>query len=90
MPRAYTSSMEESLMTGRHLEAVTLTVANADPNLLPWMIRYAYERGASLGQILLAIEAGYCLNTEPSAYPSDAWATAHEWAWISRRIPLSR
>ncbi len=77
-------------MTGRDLEAVTLTVANDDVFLLPCMIRRAYDGGATLFQILLAIEAGCCLTTEPSCCPSAGWAAAHEWAWISRRIPPLR
>jgi hypothetical protein len=77
-------------MNDRHLEAVILTVTNADPYLLPWMIRHAYEHGATLPQVLLAIDAGYCLSTEDYLYPPEVWATAHEWAWISRRLPPSR
>ena len=77
-------------MTGRHLEAVTLTVANAGPVLLSRMVRRAYEGGSTLLQVLLAIDAGYCLNSEPSCCPAIAWATAHEWAWINRRTPTSR
>jgi hypothetical protein len=74
-------------MTGRHLEAITLTVAHAEPYLLPWMICRAYARGATLAQVLLSIEAGRCLTTEPSCGPVAEWATAHDWAWISRRLP---
>lgn len=77
-------------MTSRHLEAVTLTVANDDVVLLPFLIRQAYEDGATLGQVLLAVDAGWCLTTEPSSCPWAGWAAAHEWAWIRRRIPPSR
>ena len=74
-------------MTGRHLEAVTLTVANDDVVLLPFLIRQAYEDGATLGQVLLAVDAGWCLTTKSSSCPWAGWAAAHEWAWISRRLP---
>jgi hypothetical protein len=77
-------------VTGRDLEAVTLTVAIDDPFLLPRMIRRAYEGGATLCQVLLAIDAGWCLTSESSCCPSTGWAAAHEWAWISRRLPRSR
>ncbi len=77
-------------MKDRDLEAVTLTVAYDDPVLLPCMIRRAYEGGATLGQVLLAVDAGLCLTNEASCCPSAGWAAAHEWAWISRRIPPSR
>ncbi len=77
-------------MKDRDLEAVTLTVANDDPFLLPRMIRRAFEGGATLCQVLLAVDAGLCLTGRTSCCPSAGWAAAHEWAWISRRIPLSR
>ena len=79
-----------TVMTGRALEAVTLTVANAGPVLLSRVVRRAYEGGATLLQVLLAIDAGYCLSAEPSCCPAIAWATAHEWAWINRRVPPRR
>ena len=72
-------------MTDRHLEAVTLSVANDGAFLLPSLIRGAYEDGATVGQVLLAVDVGRCLITEPSCCPSAGWAAAHEWAWISRR-----
>lgn len=76
-------------MTSRHLEAVVLTVANADPFLLPWMIRQADEHGATPPQIL-AIDAGYCLSTDACFCPSEGWAAPHERASMGRRGPLSR
>ena len=76
-------------MTGRDLEAVTLTVANYDPFLLPRMVQRAYEGGATLCQVLLAIDAGLCLTEHICCCPSAGWTVAHEWAWISRRIPPS-
>jgi hypothetical protein len=77
-------------MTGRDLEAVTLTVAHDDPILVPRMIRRAYEGGATLCQVLLAIEAGWCLTRASSCCPAAGWTAAYEWAWISRRLPRSR
>lgn len=81
---------DDFIMRDRHLEAVTLTVANANPSLLSRLVRRAFEGGATLPQILLAIDAGYCMNGEPTCRPSIAWATAYEWAWISRRSSSSR
>jgi len=64
-------------MTGRDLEAVTLTVANYDPFLLPRMVQRAYEGGATLCQVLLAIDAGLCLTEHICCCPSAGWTVAH-------------
>ena len=69
----------------RHLEAVTIAVANADPRYLPVTIRRAYDGGASLDRVLVAIEMGRCLYDVPAPVLQVAWEAAHAWAWIARR-----
>ena len=72
----------------RHLEAVSLAVANADPRLIPPTIRWAFEDGANLSQVLTAIDVAPCLAEVPSAIRDVAWAEAHKWARMIRRDDL--
>lgn len=70
---------------GRHLEAVTLAVAHADPRFIPVNIRSAYEAGAAVSQVLTGIEVARCLATIPSNVLTLAWQTAYDWGWLAWR-----
>ncbi len=69
----------------RHLEAVALAVANADPRFILPTIRQAYREGASIAQVLGAIEMGHCLADITPAIARAAWDAAHTRAFLARR-----
>jgi hypothetical protein len=70
----------------QHLEAVTLAVASGVPELIHPNVRWAYEDGATLTQVMMAIDAAECIALVPRRLRSKAWAAAHQWAWIRRRV----
>jgi hypothetical protein len=70
----------------QHLEAVTLAVASGIPEMIPPNVRWAYEDGATLTQVLMAIDAAGCIALVPRRLRTKAWAEAHQWAWIRRRV----
>jgi alkylhydroperoxidase/carboxymuconolactone decarboxylase family protein YurZ len=72
----------------RHLEAVALAVANADPRLVSMQVRRAYAEGATVRQVLTAIDVGRCLAAVPPSVVSEAWHAADAWAWIGLRQAL--
>jgi len=70
----------------QHLEAVTLAVASGIPEMIHPNVRWAYEDGATLTQVLMAIDAAGCIALVPRRLRGKAWAAAHQWAWIRRRV----
>ncbi len=56
----------------RELEAVALAVAHADPRFIPVQVRRAYDRGATVNQVLAAIETGRCPGDVPAAMGGSA------------------
>jgi hypothetical protein len=74
---------------GRHLEAVALAVAHADPRFIPGTIRWAYEAGAAVWQVITGIEVAQCLAPVPPATLSLAWQAAHDWGWLARRTKMA-
>jgi hypothetical protein len=70
----------------QHLEAVTLAVASGIPEMILPNVRWAYEDGATLTQVLMAIDAAGCIALVPRPLRDKAWAAAHQWAWIRRRV----
>ena len=70
---------------GRHLEAVTLAVAHADPRFIPLNIRWAYEAGAVVSQVLTGIDVAQCLAAVPPTVLTLAWQAAHDWGWLAWR-----
>jgi hypothetical protein len=73
------------LAMNQHLEAVTLAVASGIPEMIHPNVRWAYEDGATLTQVLMAIDAAGCIALVPRRLRTKAWAAAHQWAWIRRR-----
>ena len=69
----------------QHLEAVTLAVASGIPEMIHPNVRWAYEDGATLTQVLMAIDAAGCIALVPRRLRNKAWAAAHQWAWNRRR-----
>jgi len=72
----------------RHLEAVALAVANADPPLVSLQIRRAYAEGATVPQVLTAIDVGCILAAVPRSVVHEAWHAADAWSWIGLRQAL--
>ena len=60
-------------------------MANGDPRLIPVQVQRAYDSGATVSQVLTAVEVGRCLADLPAAAAAMAWHAAHAWAWIARR-----
>jgi alkylhydroperoxidase/carboxymuconolactone decarboxylase family protein YurZ len=69
----------------RQLEAIALAVANADPRLIPAQIRNAYAAGATVPQVLTAVEVGCCLADVPATIILEAQRSAEDWAWLAQR-----
>ena len=69
----------------RELEAIALAVANADPRLIPVQIQRAYFAGATVPQVLTAVEVGSCLAEVPAAVLDQVRQSVADWAWIARR-----
>ena len=74
----------------QHLEAVTLAVASGIPEMIHPNVRWAYEDGATLTQVMMAIDAAGCIALVPMGLRQRAWAAAHQWAWIRRRVSDAR
>ncbi len=72
----------------RHLEAVALAVANADPRLISLLIRRAYAEGATVPQVLTAIDVGCFLAAVPSSVVREAGHAADAWSCIGLRQAL--
>ncbi len=74
----------------RNLEAVSLAVANADPRIIRPVIRWAFEEGANLSQVLTAIEIAPCLAEVPPAVCVVAREEAHRWAGMLQQEHLAQ
>ncbi len=69
----------------RQLEAIALAVAHADPGIIPEQILRAYAGGATVAQVLAAVDVGCCLAEVPPLVAQGAWHATHAWAWMARR-----
>lgn len=72
----------------QHLEAVALAVAQADPYRIPSAVRQAYSAGATVKQVLAAIDAGRGHAGVPRSVVREAWDAAEAWAWLGVRNAL--
>lgn len=76
------------------LDAVAAAVARADPFMIDSNVYRAYEAGATVAQVLAAIEVGQCSGHVPPGILGLARTAAQEWIRIAapglaRRIPAS-
>lgn len=79
----------------RILDAIARAVAMGDLGHIDANIRLAYEAGATVGQVLAAIEVGRCLGPVPPRALAAALAAARDWSRAARPglpqyVPASR
>ncbi len=48
-----------------------------------WLVKAAYETGASLEDLLTALESGRLLGDPPAPVVTEAYATVYAWQWMA-------
>ena len=60
-------------------------IAAQRPSLFEPAVKVAYQAGADVGTLLLAVDVARHLADVPAPLVAHAYATVHRWSWIPAR-----
>jgi hypothetical protein len=65
------------------LAALAEAVWSRQAHEFDWLVKAAYGAGASLEDLLTAVESGCLLGKPPAPIVTEAYATVHAWQWLA-------